>query len=41
MSYVCLLVWQINLDRLINDKCIFIQMNYSISNNSVWHEYTV
>ena len=29
-------LWYINLCRLFNTKSIFIQMNSSISNNSVW-----
>ena len=36
--FVCLFVWvlwQINICRLFNDKSIFIQINSSISNNSV------
>ena len=34
-------LWHINLSRLFNAKSIFIQIIYSISNNSVYHEYTV
>ena len=40
----CLLawvLWHINLFRLFNVKSIFIQIINSISNNSVYHEYTV
>ena len=36
--WVC---WHINLCKLFNAKCIFIQINSSISNNSVYHKYTV
>ena len=33
--------WHINLLRLFNGKSIFIQIISSISNNSLYHEYTV
>ena len=42
--FVCLLVgvlWHINHCRLSNAKTIFIQINTSISKNSVYHRYTV
>ena len=32
-----LVLWHINDYRLFNAKSIFIQINYSISNNSVSH----
>ena len=31
----CLSLWHINLSRLFNAKCIFIQINISISNNTI------
>ena len=34
-------LWHINLYWLFNAKSIFIQIISSISNNSVYHEYTV
>ena len=34
-------LWDINLCRLFNAKSIFIQINSSISNNSVQHKYRV
>ena len=34
-------LWHINICRLFNAKSIFIQVNCSISNNSVFHKYTV
>ncbi len=40
-KYFCLFVWvlwHINLCRLFNAKSIFIQINSSISNNSVWQK---
>ena len=36
-----LVLWHINHCRLFNAKFIFIQINSSISNNSVWHKCTV
>ena len=49
IKFVCLLcrmlfglvLWYINLCRLFNPKSIFMHMNSSISNNSVYHKYTV
>ena len=38
---VCWVLWHINLCRLFNAKSTFIQIISSISNNSVYHEYTV
>ena len=41
---VCMFVWifwYINLCRLFIVKSIFILINNSISNNSIWHKYTV
>ena len=33
-------LWHINHCRLFNAKSIFIHINSSISNNSVWHKYS-
>ena len=33
-------LWHINLCRLFNAKCIFMQLNTSISDNSVSYKYT-
>ena len=41
MLVACLVLWHINLCKLFNGKSIFIQINRSISNNSVKHTKTV
>ena len=38
VGYLC---FHINLYMLFNAKSIFIQINNSFSNYSVWHRYTV
>ena len=39
--FVCVILWHTNLCRLFNVKSIFIQINSSISYNSIKHKFTV
>ena len=41
IRWFCLVLWYIKHFRLFYSKSIFIQINSSISNNSVKHKYTV